>query len=273
MKFRYRIGVGVLLCVLNYVYVAVANDSAANRPAIVLVHGAFQDGPSTWGKVEPKLKERGYKVLVVNLPGRDGDTADPSKLTTQDYQQAVLKVISSEASPVVLVGHSFGGITISNVAEAAPEKIKALVYLSAYLPKDGESLQALSQTDQDSQLGKDGNFVVSADYKYASVKAERAADLFGNDASGSIKASIGKSLIQEPLSPMANPVQLSADRFGKVRKYYIETTRDVVVSPSLQERMLQRAEVQRVFKIDAGHASYVTKANEVAAAILAVAAQ
>lgn len=237
---------------------------AEEKPAIILVRGALQDAQSTWSKVEPELKAMGYKVLAVNLPGRDSDQTDPQKLTTEDYKQAVLKIISAETHPVVLVGHSFGGITISSVAEAAPGKIKSLIYLSAHLRQNGDSLQSLSQTDADSKLGQDGKFVVSPDYKYASVEPEHFADLFGSDAKGVLKDAIGKSLIREPLAPMANPVRLTAGRFGRVPKYYIETTEDLVVSS---------AGVKRVFEVAAGHASYVTQSRAVAKDILAVAVQ
>lgn len=245
----------------------VGETSSKEKQVVVLVHGAFQDA-GTWSKVEAGLEAKGCRVIRVNLPGRDGDSVDPQKLTIEDYKQAVLKAISAEKQPVILVGHSFGGITISNVAEARPDKIKALIYLSAYLPKNGESLQSLSQTDQDSKLGKDGNFVVSPDYKYASIKPENAADVFANDALGGDREAIAKSLIREPLAPMANPVKLTAAQFGRVPKYYIETTQDVVVSPALQERMMRGVEIKRVFKIDAGHASYITQPRQVTAAIL-----
>lgn len=238
---------------------------------IVLVHGAFQNA-SGWARVKTTVEADGYKVVTVNLPGRDGDGADPLKLTTEDYKLAVLKAISAETRPVILGGHSFGGITISNVAEAAPEKILALIYLSAFLPKNGESLQSLAQTDADSALGRDGNFVVSPDYSYASIKSEHAAELFGNDASQGDRELIGKSLIPDPLAPMAMPAVLTAARFGSVPKYYIETTEDLIVSPALQERMIANAGVKRVFKVDAGHASYMTQPADVAHAILAVAA-
>jgi pimeloyl-ACP methyl ester carboxylesterase len=65
----------------------------------------------------------------------------------------VLAAIAGEKRPVVLVGHSFGGMTISNVAESAPAKIKTLVYVAAYLPANGQSLLALSQTDHESKMG------------------------------------------------------------------------------------------------------------------------
>jgi pimeloyl-ACP methyl ester carboxylesterase len=246
--------------------------SGIKKSTVVLVHGAFQTA-NAWSRVTPKLAADEVSVVTVNLPGRDADGTDPDKLTTEYYQQAVLQAISAETSPVLLVGHSFGGITISNVAEAAPEKIAALVYLSAFLPKDGESLQSLAQTDADSGLGKDGNFVVSADYAYASIKPENAADIFGNDATPADREAIGQSLIREPLTPMAIPVKLTFARFGRVPKYYIETSEDRIVSPSLQTRMVANGGVRRVFKINAGHASYMTRPAEVAQAILAIAAE
>jgi len=156
----------------------VPTTAAVNKPTMVLLHGAFQDGQSTWKKVRPELESRGYKVVVVNLPGRDGDRADPKSLTTAVDRDTVLPAIGAEALPVVLVGHSFGGITISNVAEAAPHKIRALVYLSACLPKDGESLMTLAQTDRDSYLGKSGNLVLTPDYRLpASRKIRRLKSL------------------------------------------------------------------------------------------------
>lgn len=244
---------------------------AEEKPAIVLVHGAFQDAQSTWSKVEPELKAMGYKVLAVNLPGRNSDQTDAQKLTTKDYKQAVLKMISAETHPLVLVGHSFGGITISNVAEAAPEKIKALIYLSAYLPQNGDSLQSLSQTDADSKLGQDGNFVVSLDYKYASVKPEHFADLSGNDAKGVVKEAIGKDsgtsyAHGQPCQTYRRPLRTSPQVLHRDH-------RRSDGQPALQGRMTEGAGVKRVFKAAVGHATYVTQPRAVAKDILAVAAQ
>ena len=201
------------------------------KPTIVLLHGAFQNGESTWRKVKPELESQGYKVIVVNLPGRDGDGADPRTLTTDVYRDTVLKAMAGEAAPVLLVGHSFGGITISNVAEAAPEKIKALVYLSAYLPQNGESLMTLAQLDRDSYMSKPGNLVLAPDYSVASIKDDQKAEIFGNDAIGADRDAIAASLIPEPAAAQGIPVKLTAANFGRVPKYYIETTQDRTVSP------------------------------------------
>jgi len=242
--------------------------SIATKPTIVLLHGAFQDGVSTWRKVKPELEAQGYNTVAVNLPGRNGDGADPTKLSIDLYRDTVLKTIAAQTSPVVLVGHSFGGITISNVAEAAPERIQALVYLSAYLPQDGQSLMSLAQTDRDSYLGKPGNLLLTPDYSVASIKDDRKGDIFGNDAVGDDRAAIVASLIPEPAGPQGTPLKLSAENFGRVPKFYIETLADHCVSPYLQEQMMSKTKLVKVTKLHAGHASYITAPKAVAAAIV-----
>jgi pimeloyl-ACP methyl ester carboxylesterase len=239
---------------------------------IVLLHGAFQNGLSTWRKVRPLLEAAGHKVIVVNLPGRDNDGVDLHTLTADIYRDAVLGVISQEPGPVVLVGHSFGGITITNVAEAAPEKIKALVYLSAYLPKSGESLMSLASTDGDSNFAVPGNLVLAPDYSFASILDSVKADTFANDAAGEDREAIVSSLISEAAGPQGAAVVTTDERFGTVPRFYIQTTQDHCVSPALQERMFTATPVQQVIRIDAGHASYITQPRAVADAILVAAA-
>ena len=240
----------------------------AGPDTIVLLHGAFQDGESTWKRVAPELESAGHKVIVVNLPGRDSDGVDPRSLTTQIYRDAVLKAMSSETDPVVLVGHSFGGITISNVAEAAPDRIKILVYLAAYLPKDGQSLIDLAMTDKDSYLAKPGNLEFAPDFSVASIKDDQKGDIFANDATPTDRDSIVSSLIPESAAPQQMRVTLTAENFGRVPKYYIQTTQDHCVSPFLQAQMIADVELVKLKKIDAGHAAYITQPKAVVEAIL-----
>jgi pimeloyl-ACP methyl ester carboxylesterase len=258
----------LLAVIASILFIAIAGRaSAATKPTIVLLHGAFQDEQG-WGFVKGRLEAQGYPVVAVRLPGRDGDTTPIDQITLDLYRTKVLDAIKQISRPVVLVGHSFGGIVISAVAESDPHKIKSLVYLSAYLPKSGQSLDSLAHTDPDSVLSIPGNFVVSPDHKYASIKDEAKADAFANDADAKGKELIVASIIQEPLAPLATPVTLTEGKFGKVKKFYISTTEDHAVSPGLQARMLEVTPVHKVIKIKAGHASFVTQPDEVTKAII-----
>ncbi|MFN3592196.1 MAG: alpha/beta fold hydrolase, partial [Thermaurantiacus sp.] len=120
-----------------------AQTKIAERPVIVLVHGAFMDA-SAWRDPQVALEDKGLRVITVNLPGRSANPAEPSEMSLPIYRDAVLAAIAAESRPVILVGHSFGGFSISTVAETAPDKIAALVFVAAYLPRNGQSLQTLA---------------------------------------------------------------------------------------------------------------------------------
>ena len=102
------------------------------KPTIVLVHGAFADA-SGWAGVTERLQSRGYTVVAPANPLR-GVASDAA------YLRSVLSTISG---PIVLVGHSYGGVVITNAATGNPN-VKALVYVAAYAPDEGESISALS---------------------------------------------------------------------------------------------------------------------------------
>jgi pimeloyl-ACP methyl ester carboxylesterase len=107
-------------------------QAAPARADIVLVHGAFADG-SSWSRVIPLLQKKGYRVTAVQLP-----------LTSlADDVAATRRVLDRQTGPVVLVGHSWGGVVVSEAGNAPG--VKSLVFLSALVPDSGESAQALLQ--------------------------------------------------------------------------------------------------------------------------------
>ncbi len=151
----------IFACVMVFsISVVSAQDTP---PTFVLVHGAFQDA-SGWAGVVANLEAEGYTTVTVELAGRGEDTTPLGEITLDNYRDAVIEVIEAQEQPVILVGHSFGGITISSVAEAIPDRIQALVYLSAYLPRTEESLVSLSAQDHYSVLGQEGNFILAEDF-------------------------------------------------------------------------------------------------------------
>jgi pimeloyl-ACP methyl ester carboxylesterase len=228
---------------------------AAEKPAITLVHGAFEDA-HVWDGVGAKLQADGYRVINVNLPGRPSAPLAANLVSGDLYRDTVLKAIDGETQPVVLVGHSFGGIAISAAAEAAPARIRTAVYLAAYLPQDSESMLSLAKQDRDSQAGPalhidEAAGMISVDY------AARA-DLFANGAPESLREMLPNLIIDEPLRPIVTPVALTAARFGMVDKVYIHSTRDRVVSPYLQQKMVDATPVRMALTLEAGHTPFLT---------------
>lgn len=237
---------------------------AAEKPAVALVHGAFEN-VQIWDGLAAKLGADGYRVIKVDLPGRPTNAAAPDQVSLALYRDTVLTALAAETRPVMLVGHSFGGFTISAVAEAAPQKIKTLVYVAAYLPRDGESMLKLATGDRDSKVGP--ALKIDEAHGLASIDYAARADLFANGAPAGLRKVLPDLILDEPLAPMATPVQLTASRFGKTDKVYIHTAFDQVVSPWLQQQMVAATPVRSSFTLQTGHTPFLTDVDGLAAAI------
>src|SRR5437899_8384546 len=128
MKKFIPLAIHALLSVPAYVVAARSDTASGPKPSIVLIHGAWADGCS-WSGVIQRLQEQGYTVYAPPNPLR-GLTSDSA------YIASFLQTISG---PIILVGHSYGGAVITNAATGNPN-VKALVYVDAFVPDEGESL-------------------------------------------------------------------------------------------------------------------------------------
>ena len=240
------------------------DTQSAEKPAVVLVHGAWETS-SIWTQVGNELRADGYRVIAVNLPGRPGTAIPPQEATLDGYRDAVLTALQDEKGPVILVGHSFGGITISNVAETAPERVKTLVFVAAYVPTDGKSTFELSQSDADSAIAP--HLRPDPTRGVVAVEQEARGDLFVNDGSAEQKADLAAALVDEPLQPLRTPVHVTPNRFGAADKVYVRTTRDLAISPGFQTMRTSSTPVRFSIELDTGHSPFVTAPGQLAEAI------
>jgi pimeloyl-ACP methyl ester carboxylesterase len=247
-----------------------ANAMAAEKPPIVLVHGAFENA-SVWGHVTAKLQADGYKVVAVDLPGRPGNPATPDKVSLSLYGDTVVAALTKLNQPAVVVGHSFGGIVIADAAEKAPAKVKTLVFTAAYLPHDGDSLVSMANKDADAKIGP--HLQIKKEQGIASIEYSARADLFANGAPEGLRKAIPDLILDEPLAPLATPVHVTAGKFGQVDKVYIHTANDQVISPSFQAQMVASTPVRREFTVQTGHTPFLTAPDELAADIEAAASR
>ncbi len=240
------------------------------KPTVVLVHGAFQD-ERAWSELTPRLQAAGHKVVAVRLAGRAGDTAPLAGITLDSYREQVAAVVAAEPAPVVLVGHSFGGITIANVAEKLPERVRALVFVGAFLPQAGapdQSMAKLAELDRWNGFTRE-NFVVAKDYQTAGVLERDVVAIFCGDCSAELQARTLRDFHQkEPLKPAGTPVVVTAERYGRVPKVYVKTLRDRAISPQMQQLMLERTPVKRVLEVDSGHSPFLSQPEALARALV-----
>jgi len=236
------------------------NETAAAPKNFVLVHGAWQ-APYAWDMVKDRLTAAGFKVSVIQLPGHGDDQTPHHSLHMETYIKHVAGEIKRMGSPVILVGHSMAGMIISGVAERIPEHTEKLVYLAAYLPKNGESAYSISLLDKQSLLG--ASLIVSEDQVEFDITKEDVTHIFCQDASDEVKQLVLDHYRPEPGAPFGEPVALTRQNFGRVAKYYIQTELDNGIGNNLQKEMISAYALKGSYSLNSGHSPALSKPDEV----------
>lgn len=232
----------------------------------VLVHGSWH-GAFCWDRVVPLLQRAGHTVKVPDLPGHGDDRTPLAQVTLKSYVDRVSAILDDAEEPVILVGHSMAGMVISQVGEERPDKIASLVYLTAFLPQNGQSLMDLAGTDQASRVTE--AFVPSADGVAVTVRASAVRAAFYGDCSDEVAAAAEARLKPEPLAPLGTPVTLTEARYGRIPRFYIQCHQDQAVTPGLQRAMLEVAPC-RILPLSTSHSPFYSAPEALAAHLLAI---
>jgi pimeloyl-ACP methyl ester carboxylesterase len=214
---------------------------------VVLVHGAWADG-SSWSRVIPLLQKKGLNVVAAQLP-----------LTSIDADVGVTKnLLAALTGPVVLVGHSYGGVVISGAANGMPN-VKALVYIAAFALDEGESIES---------LGKQGPAPAGA----AAVRPPDANGFLWIDRDGFAKAFAADvdpveagvmAAVQRPLSANSFTGKSGPPAWKHLPSWYMVATDDQMIPPQAEELMAKRMGAT-VRKVASSHAAMVSHPKEVA---------
>jgi pimeloyl-ACP methyl ester carboxylesterase len=235
----------------------------------VLVHGAWHGG-WCWRHVVPLLRARGHSVHAPDLPGHGADPAAIAAQTLDSYAARVGSVLDSCGTDILLVGHSLGGLVISAVAETSPARLRRLVYLTALLPRDGDSLVGICSVDPGNPLNDAS--VRTPDGKCVTVDPERQREIFYADCPDEDVAFAKARLGPEPLGVMFQSVHVSPARFGHVPRAYIHCTRDVALPMFVQERMVAASNCDTVLTLPTGHSPFFAAPERLAAQLDSLAA-
>lgn len=236
----------------------------------VLVHGAWEES-GMWNEVAPILEQNGHTVSAIDLPGHGSNKQPGSIATTANYLQAVVDVIDQHRSPVILAGHSMNGALISQVAERIPEQIERLVYVTAFLLKNGESVMEAMEGDAGSEVLKEVKF--SDDQSLATLPEPALRRIGFHDVDEpEIRRILPMMAEGQTTEPFLAKVELSEPRFGSVPKTYIRTSIDRMISPAQQDAMIANWAVDSVFDLKSGHFPTSSVPEELAALLLQSAA-
>lgn len=219
---------------------------------ILFIHGAW-GGAWEFQEVIESLAKQGHQARAIDLPGHGQNAVPIPEVTMQAYVDRVIEEARAIAKPIVLVGHSMAGAIISQVAERIPEQIERLVYVAAALPRNGETVLGLMQSDEDGQLLS--RIVFSEDQSFATLETEDVESLLLHDVkeAGQVAALAPRFGIKQATEPFMAAAELTEEAFGSVPKVYLRATLDKVLSPALQDRMISGWGVERVFTLDSGH--------------------
>lgn len=232
----------------------------------LLVHGSCH-GAWCWRDLIPALQALGHTARAIDMPSHGSDPTPVAQVTLAGCRDAVLAASTPET---IIVGHSWGGYPISAAAEADPSAMKALVYLCAYVPKDGMSMvemrrQSPRQTIADA-VDK------SADGLSYTVKPDCVQELFYHDCPPATVRNALARLCPQPIAPQDTPLPLT-DRWDQVPKAYIRATDDRTIPPEYQAQMSLSVPPDMRFDIDSSHSPFFSQPDTLAGILNAIAEQ
>jgi len=216
--------------------------------SIVLVHGGFVDG-SGWQGVHDILAKDGYDVIVVQNP----------TISLADDVVVTKRAIAAAKNPVVLVGHSYGGVVITEAGN--DPKVTGLVYIAAFAPDAGESVQSLIANPPP---GASVPPILPPQDGFLALDKAKFAAAFAADVDPATAQFMADAQVPWGLEAAGGAVTTAAWRSKP--SHYLVATDDHMIPPPAQRQMAQRAGAQ-VTEISGSHAVYVSRPEEVARTI------
>jgi pimeloyl-ACP methyl ester carboxylesterase len=232
----------------------------------VLVHGAFS-GAWIWAPLMERLQAAGHSVEAFDLPGSGDDHTPVSEVTLDACAARLCEVPAGSSEPAIVVGNSMGGIIATQGAARCPERVAALVYVAAFMPKDGQSLLDLTKLPEGAGDQVQANIVVEGEPPVATMPAAASGQaLYGSCAEDVAAWAIARQRPQL-VAPFATPVSIPSGALDGINRYAVLCTQDRAIPPVLQRRMVAENACAGVVELDTDHTPHLSKTNELAEAL------
>ncbi len=237
--------------------------------SFVMIHGAWNGG-WCFDTLRPLIENAGHQMIAPDLPGMGGDEATLAAVTLDEWAQFTAEHCRKAQGPVILCGHSRGGIVISQAAEVAPEAINCLIYICALLLPSGMSREAMRAVNDPNPAFNAIRLAVPGG---SILDAERAPNILAQLLPMEQAKVFATQLVAEPIAPMRTALSLSEPRYGAVPRHYIECLQDRTIPITDQRRMQGLQPCATVTTLDSDHSPFLSMPQALADVLIAIAAR
>ena len=232
----------------------------------VLVHGAFSGG-WIWGPLAERLTAMGHSAEAFDLPGLGDDQTPAGEVTLDACASRLCEVLASRSEPAVVVGNSMGGIIATQAAARCPERVAALVYATAFMPKNGQSLLDLATSPEGAGDQVQANITVGGEPPVATMPAAASRHALYGSCTEDVAAWAIARQRPQPVAPFGTPVSIPPGALDGINRYFVLCARDQAIPPRLQRRMAAENACVDVVELDTDHTPHLSMPKELAEAL------
>jgi len=235
----------------------------------VLVHGAF-GGAWAWTDMARELEAAGHAAVAIDLPGGGDDRTPIEDVTLDSCAARVIEALEDSAEPSILVGHSMGGVVVTQAAARRPERVALLVFVAAFMPRDGQSLLDLTKLPEGAGDQVQASITVEGDPPVARRAPGSLANVmqYASPEQVARAEQLGR---EQAVAVFATPVSIPAGALDGIRRVYVHTTEDRAIRPALQQRMMRENPCVDVVELATDHSPNFSMPTELLAALLSFA--
>jgi pimeloyl-ACP methyl ester carboxylesterase len=235
---------------------------------ILLVHGAFA-GAWCWESALPGLRDGGHTVETIDLPGAGEDTTPVAEVTLDAYARKICRALSG-GPPAILAGQSMGGMAVTAAAARCPEHVRALVYIAAFAPAEGQSLVELVSYPEAAGDQVQANVIIEGDPPSGRLTPDGAVVAMLNCCTEEQAAWAIERLGPQPVAPWEGQIVVedgARAAFEALPRAYIFCGSDHSIPPAMQRRMLTDRGCSPVLEIDTDHWPWLSRTDEFVSAM------
>jgi pimeloyl-ACP methyl ester carboxylesterase len=195
-------------------------------------------------------------VEVFDLPGLGDDATPPGDVSLDSCTARLGEVLATSGEPAIVAGNSMGGVIATQAAARYPQYVAALVYVTAFVPRDGQSLLDLTHLPEGADDQVQANIIIEPPVAIMPSAASRSA-LYGSCSEADAAWAVSKQRPQ-PLGPFAARVSIPAEALDGIGRYYVLCAKDRAIPMALQRRMIAENAITNVVELDTDHTPHLS---------------